>query len=81
MRATEDFVGPRTAKAAARKGGEHTDSSSFFTINPATGETIETFPFFTSEETEAATARPIFTDNNNYENNSYRSRYPQQFPS
>jgi len=33
------------------------NSSSFSTINPATGEEIETFPFFTAQETEAALAR------------------------
>ena len=30
---------------------------SFSTINPATGEQIETFPFFTAKETEAALVR------------------------
>jgi len=33
------------------------NSSSFSTVNPATGEQIETFPFFTARETEAALAR------------------------
>ena len=29
----------------------------FSTINPATGEQIETFPFFTAQQTEAALVR------------------------
>jgi succinate-semialdehyde dehydrogenase len=33
------------------------NSSDFSTINPATGEPIETFPFFTTQETEAALVR------------------------
>jgi succinate-semialdehyde dehydrogenase len=33
------------------------NSSSFSTVNPATGEQIETFPFFTAGETEAVLAR------------------------
>jgi acyl-CoA reductase-like NAD-dependent aldehyde dehydrogenase len=33
------------------------NSSSFSTINPATGEPIETFPFFSAGETEGALAR------------------------
>jgi acyl-CoA reductase-like NAD-dependent aldehyde dehydrogenase len=33
------------------------NSSSFSTVNPATEEQIETFPFFTAKETEAALAR------------------------
>ena len=33
------------------------NSSNFSTVNPATDEQIETFPFFTPEETEAALAR------------------------
>ena len=33
------------------------NSSSFSTVNPATGEQIETFPFFTAKETEAALVR------------------------
>jgi hypothetical protein len=33
------------------------NSSTFSTINPATGEQIETFPFFTAEETESALTR------------------------
>jgi acyl-CoA reductase-like NAD-dependent aldehyde dehydrogenase len=32
-------------------------SNSFSTINPATGEQIETFPFFTAQDTEAALVR------------------------
>ena len=32
-------------------------SNCFSTINPATGEQIETFPFFTAQETEAALVR------------------------
>ena len=32
-------------------------SSTFSTVNPATGEQIETFSFFTSKETEAVLAR------------------------
>jgi acyl-CoA reductase-like NAD-dependent aldehyde dehydrogenase len=32
-------------------------SSSFSTVNPATGEQIETFSFFTSKETETVLAR------------------------
>ena len=32
-------------------------SNSFSTINPATGEQIETFPFFTAQDTEAALIR------------------------
>jgi acyl-CoA reductase-like NAD-dependent aldehyde dehydrogenase len=38
------------------KGGRM-DSSTFSTVNPATGEAIETFTFFTSQETEAALVR------------------------
>ena len=33
------------------------NSSSFSTVNPATDEQIETFPFFTAQETEAALVR------------------------
>ena len=33
------------------------NASTFSTINPATGEQIETFPFFTAKETEAALVR------------------------
>jgi acyl-CoA reductase-like NAD-dependent aldehyde dehydrogenase len=33
------------------------NSSNFSTVNPATGEQIETFPFFTTQETEAALVR------------------------
>jgi succinate-semialdehyde dehydrogenase len=33
------------------------NSASFSTVNPATGEQIETFPFFTARETEAALVR------------------------
>jgi hypothetical protein len=33
------------------------NSSTFSTINPTTGEQIETFPFFTAKETEAALTR------------------------
>jgi acyl-CoA reductase-like NAD-dependent aldehyde dehydrogenase len=33
------------------------NSSSFATVNPATGGQIETFPFLTAGETEAALAR------------------------
>ena len=33
------------------------NSSTFLTVNPATDEQIETFPFFTAQETEAALAR------------------------
>ena len=33
------------------------NSSSFSTINPSTGEPIETFPFFTARQTEAALVR------------------------
>ncbi|MGD1087447.1 MAG: NAD-dependent succinate-semialdehyde dehydrogenase [Verrucomicrobiota bacterium] len=33
------------------------NSSNFSTVNPATGEQIETFPFFTVQETEAALVR------------------------
>ena len=33
------------------------NSSSFSTVNPATGEQIETFPFFTAQQTEAALVR------------------------
>jgi succinate-semialdehyde dehydrogenase len=33
------------------------NSASFSTVNPANGEQIETFPFFTVQETEAALAR------------------------
>jgi acyl-CoA reductase-like NAD-dependent aldehyde dehydrogenase len=33
------------------------NSSSFSTVNPATGEQIETFPFFCPQETEAALVR------------------------
>src|SRR5208282_128920 len=33
------------------------NSSTFSTINPATGEQIETFPFFTGQQTEAALVR------------------------
>jgi acyl-CoA reductase-like NAD-dependent aldehyde dehydrogenase len=32
-------------------------SSTFSTVNPATGEQIETFAFFTSKETEAVLVR------------------------
>jgi succinate-semialdehyde dehydrogenase len=37
--------------------GEHMNSSGFSTVNPATGEQIETFRFFTAAQTEAALAR------------------------
>jgi acyl-CoA reductase-like NAD-dependent aldehyde dehydrogenase len=33
------------------------DSSSFFTVNPATGEQMEEFPFFTAADTETALVR------------------------
>jgi acyl-CoA reductase-like NAD-dependent aldehyde dehydrogenase len=32
------------------------NSSNFSTVNPATGEPIETFTFFTTQQTEAALA-------------------------
>ena len=35
----------------------HMNSSTFITVNPATGEPIETFPFFTAQETEVALVR------------------------
>src|SRR5271166_3901420 len=35
----------------------HMNSSIFSTVNPATGEQIETFTFFPAQETEAALAR------------------------
>ena len=35
----------------------NSDSSTFSTVNPATGEQIETFPFFSAQDTEAALVR------------------------
>ena len=44
-------------KRPAELSAPNSDASTFFTVNPATGEQIETFPFFTAQETEAALVR------------------------
>ena len=57
MHATDNLIAPKTKSAIARKESGNMNSSSFSTINPATGAPIETFPFFNAKETEAALVR------------------------
>ena len=57
MNAIDNLIAPQTKSAIARKKSGNMNSSSFSTVNPATGEPIETFPFFTAQETEAALVR------------------------
>ena len=57
MNATDNLIVPQTKSPIARKRSGNMNSSSFSTVNPATGEPIETFPFFTAQETEAALVR------------------------
>src|SRR5208337_2386770 len=57
MKTIDNIIAPKAARAVARKNGGNLNSSNFSTINPATGEKIETFSFFTAQETEAALVR------------------------
>ena len=57
MNASNNLIAPQTTSAIARKRSGDMNSSSFSTVNPGTGEPIETFPFFTAQETEAALVR------------------------
>jgi succinate-semialdehyde dehydrogenase len=44
-------------KNSAERPAPNSDSSTFFTLNPATGQQIETFTFFSALDTEAALVR------------------------